>query len=564
MALKSGNKSANPQKKKYLNLAKQAEKNEEYKDALDYYDKALHIDRNDLEIWTLKGKLCTSVDQFSNAINCFDQALNLDPENFDAVFHKARALERNGDLDEALQQYSRAIRLDGTNYHPYLLRGKLLGKTGRKKEALESLEQSIRHDPKQASAWFYKAVYHQDMKQYMEALNAYDRAIAISPESFNMFMARGKLRAVLSQHDVAMDDFNAAKKLDRESPEPYYHEALVLDLAGKGKGSKEALIEGVRLAGSSDADNVFAAKLHFQLALLYESEGLGLQAYQHVTNAMNLDGSNVNYGNYRQILSSEYHSALLGPFLISLLDELLRKDNHRVRPALKALLEKGDSRTLEPVLATLYDPDLIWARLLEVLPGVNESSPEKSRIESFRRKSKPVLDPWKLKADIINELNRVKTEYYIDKNNSGLNEKMGNILNDIKNCMEGDEIKELPATIEEFSQLMKLQPMEGLLDLLLYLTVIMGGNYVLLADYTTQPHLLDLALNPEHVKRSLFSRFSINTTAFRETAKRAFKKPRKKLIDEARALIEKDMIRSISKTRKNDTWLTFQGGEDRC
>ncbi|MDP7264555.1 MAG: hypothetical protein QGH39_03245, partial [Candidatus Thermoplasmatota archaeon] len=59
-------------------------------------------------------------------------------------------------------------------------------------------------------------------------------------------------------------------------------------------------------------------------------------------------------------------------------------------------------------------------------------------------------------------------------------------------------------------------------------------------------------------------RFSINTTAFRETAKRAFKKPRKKLIDEARALIEKDMIRSISKTRKNDTWLTFQGGEDRC
>ncbi len=83
-------------KERYIDLAGHAKKNEEYQDALDFYDKALHIDRDDLGTWVLKGKLCILIEQYDNAINCFDQALNLDPENFEAVFQKAGALDLTG------------------------------------------------------------------------------------------------------------------------------------------------------------------------------------------------------------------------------------------------------------------------------------------------------------------------------------------------------------------------------------------------------------------------------------------------------------------------------------
>ncbi len=545
---------------KLLKLAEEAERNGELEDALVYYDKILSRDNQDVSTWIRKGRLSMRMEQFDNSINFFDQALNIDPESFDAVLEKARALESKGEYEEALLQFQRSIRLGVTDPRPYFLRGKLLRGLDRVKEALESIEQSLRNDPEQAAAWREKALCHENLREYRKALVAYDRSVSIEGKSYEVLMERGKLLAVLSEHGKALADFRRAKELEEATSEAYYRTALIMDLENSKKEARNELEEALMIARRDRESDESAARIHFQLALLHESGGEKLLAFQHVSEARNLVSSDPAYQNYHRLLGSEYHGDLADSLVVSLLRELEEEDVRRVAAALSGLLDKGDRRTIKPVVATLYDPDIIRRRLTALAASDTQTLYSEGLQAMTSRTGTGTLSPWETDAAIGKELERLKARYPHTGDDGSMAAKIGQVLLSIGEGLGGKD-KALIGGFQELGQLMEMNPLPDLFPLLLLLIVRTGSNYSLLLGYTKQPHLLNIEKNAEHVKRSIFGKYRMGTAEFNQAVREAFENDRNKLIEETISEVEKGSVGSITRSIKPDTWITYEGGD---
>lgn len=67
-----------------------------YKNAIDYYDKVLEIDHDNIKALINKGNSLTSIGKYKEAIGCYDKTLEIEPENIKADFNKKVILKSKG------------------------------------------------------------------------------------------------------------------------------------------------------------------------------------------------------------------------------------------------------------------------------------------------------------------------------------------------------------------------------------------------------------------------------------------------------------------------------------
>lgn len=82
-----------------------------YEEAVDSYNKSLHIDPGNNTAWNNKGLALGRIGELDEAIDCYDRALGLNPDDHIVLNNKGSALYKKGDIEGALQCYRSALGL---------------------------------------------------------------------------------------------------------------------------------------------------------------------------------------------------------------------------------------------------------------------------------------------------------------------------------------------------------------------------------------------------------------------------------------------------------------------
>ena len=67
-----------------IKMGKKQLENGQYDDALNLFQKAILLNRNDPDLWNLKGIALRSLGRYNEAIECFNKSLEIDPRDKNA------------------------------------------------------------------------------------------------------------------------------------------------------------------------------------------------------------------------------------------------------------------------------------------------------------------------------------------------------------------------------------------------------------------------------------------------------------------------------------------------
>ena len=67
-----------------IKMGKKQLEDGQYNDALNLFQKAILLNRNDPDLWNLKGIALRSLGRYNEAIECFNKSLEIDPRDKNA------------------------------------------------------------------------------------------------------------------------------------------------------------------------------------------------------------------------------------------------------------------------------------------------------------------------------------------------------------------------------------------------------------------------------------------------------------------------------------------------
>ena len=67
-----------------VKIGKKQLEDRQYDDALNLFQKAILLNRNDPDLWNLKGIALRSLGRYNEAIECFNKSLEIDPRDKNA------------------------------------------------------------------------------------------------------------------------------------------------------------------------------------------------------------------------------------------------------------------------------------------------------------------------------------------------------------------------------------------------------------------------------------------------------------------------------------------------
>ncbi|MGD0281727.1 MAG: tetratricopeptide repeat protein, partial [Dissulfurispiraceae bacterium] len=158
-----------------------------YDKAMQLFDKILHDDPYNSDVYRNRGELHLSHKEFLKAIADLTAAVTINPQDITARYTVAIAYHYSGQYDSAIREYSRAIALNDKS--PVLYDGRGL-------------------------SFYYK-------KDYSRAIEDFTKAIELNPKYPQTYSSRGLAWAELKEFDRAIADFNKALSLDHNLATAY-------------------------------------------------------------------------------------------------------------------------------------------------------------------------------------------------------------------------------------------------------------------------------------------------------------------------------------------------------
>lgn len=105
---------------------------------------------NTAERWHELGMAYFQRLKFHLAVEAFDRALHLDPQNLEARFHRGVALSIMGKFGQAIQDFSEVLRHRPNHFAALYNRGRLLARLRRYEEAIADFRRAVDLDPARA------------------------------------------------------------------------------------------------------------------------------------------------------------------------------------------------------------------------------------------------------------------------------------------------------------------------------------------------------------------------------------------------------------------------------
>lgn len=128
-----------------------------------------------------KGLLLLEENQFPDALEYFEKALMIEPTSFEGHHNKGMTLEKMGRLQEALGHYQQAIKYCPESSRTFNNLGNAYRELDRLNEAIKSFEKAIELDPNYAEAFSNLGWTLFRLQEYQQSKEYFKKAIKINP-----------------------------------------------------------------------------------------------------------------------------------------------------------------------------------------------------------------------------------------------------------------------------------------------------------------------------------------------------------------------------------------------
>lgn len=193
-----------------INIAKCNYELKRFKDAVNYYLKALKIKPNFPEILMDIGNSYKKLGNFKESLKYYDLASEQGANNVDIYLNKSNLLLQMGDIETA-RNYCESLIQDGIRsislFNTY---GNILSESRSYKKSLESFEKAISLDPKNAESYAGKGNLYFKMGLYEDAIIAYEDALKLDPSDYVTHVNVGYIFLQLGMIEEAKTSFSKA------------------------------------------------------------------------------------------------------------------------------------------------------------------------------------------------------------------------------------------------------------------------------------------------------------------------------------------------------------------
>jgi tetratricopeptide (TPR) repeat protein len=194
------------------NLAVALAKQGNLPQAIEHYERAIHLRPNYFEAHNNLAAALASEGNMDEAVEHFERALQLKPSFAEAHNNLANVLVSQGKMDGAIEHYERAIQLEPDSVDAQYNLGNALANQGKMDEAVEHFERAIQLKPVFAEAQNSLANALANQGKMDEAIEYYERAIQLKPDYIeaeynlgNTLAARGNVPQAVQHFQKALD-----------------------------------------------------------------------------------------------------------------------------------------------------------------------------------------------------------------------------------------------------------------------------------------------------------------------------------------------------------------------
>jgi tetratricopeptide (TPR) repeat protein len=228
---------------KYYKEAVNQHNKKNYENAVTLYDKALRVDRNNIEYLNLKGLSLESLSKYDEAYECYSTSYSLKSENIYALNGLGNISYKKGNYNESLEYFSKIIDIDDKNLIAYNNQGNSFRCCNRHNEALAAFDIAIEIDNSYSLAHYNKGYVYFLNRNYDEALKCYSTACELKKESDLYNYSKGLVLHNLGRYSEAIDAFEVAIQNN-----PLYSSAISAKEQSENKlKSKDNMSENVMM-----------------------------------------------------------------------------------------------------------------------------------------------------------------------------------------------------------------------------------------------------------------------------------------------------------------------------
>ena len=206
-----------PSAKAYAIRAMLLRKEKNYDLAIDYFNKAIHLDTHDYELYSNRGNVYFDLKKPELAINDYRKALSMKPDFPEALDNMGSQFAILGHYDSAVIYATRAITIKPDFKPAYSNRALTYMRLNRYEDAIRDWKKFLEFEPDAADVYNTIGSCYQAMGKYQESLEPINKAISMSPDP-TFYLNRSYSYNGLKDLDAAKKDALFAKQHGAQIP----------------------------------------------------------------------------------------------------------------------------------------------------------------------------------------------------------------------------------------------------------------------------------------------------------------------------------------------------------
>ncbi len=221
------------------------------------------------------GILADNEENYQEAISYYQKAFEIDADPV-LSYYISGCYKSLGDYTSALDEIDKAIQMrdDDTDYMSR--RANILYMLTRYDEAITQIDKYIEAEPEDPNGYMYKAEYEYAKKDYEKAIDDYTTVSVLAPDYTATYLKRGQAYKAIGKDDLATKDFEKILAIDTAASSSVRAYALIrLGRADEARASLPKIIE---------ADSIGES---YNLACLYSLLGDEENAVRYLRETLN-------------------------------------------------------------------------------------------------------------------------------------------------------------------------------------------------------------------------------------------------------------------------------------
>jgi len=217
-----------PQKLRgYLNLGKAYLDSQDYRLAMTYLNKSIHLKPDNYDSFNFRGLLLYQQGLYSMAIDDFTRAMTINPIQSAALVNRGNVYRKTGQYALALADVNNAINLNPNDYRIYINRGNIYAKMKMYDKALEDFRKVIKLQPYYLDVYKNIGNVYEFQGKFDLALAEYNKVLEYAPKDMDVHIFKGTIYSRQNKIQEAVDSFGMALEINPQRGDVYYKRSFL-------------------------------------------------------------------------------------------------------------------------------------------------------------------------------------------------------------------------------------------------------------------------------------------------------------------------------------------------